>query len=260
MKKENYTTVLALLLIALLGWMLFNPIVLQGDDSREEKNAPDSTIVSEPKSIVRVDTSFSGLLLYYPSTDSLDLRCLIRPKPEEDIDIIFCCAAAYTGTHPLGHGNIAGDHVSGGKRFRGYPCTANSGAFVYYKKHWKFLYKEYSHELDSASLYSGMGFGQEMIIHDGVLRQTERKDNDFNTFRALCELDGQLCVVESSTKTSFGHFKELLMNAGIAEAINTDMGDSWNYSWYRISPRDSAIFIHSSFHPAATNWLVFYTP
>lgn len=92
----------------------------------------------KPVPSVLIDTTQHNLRLYYPQTDSVDLRCLERPVPDADSTIIFCCAAAYTGEYNnLTHANIAGDHVSSGKRFKGYSCKRNTGAFVFYDKKWK---------------------------------------------------------------------------------------------------------------------------
>ena len=83
--------------------------------------------------------------------------------------------------------NVAGDHVSAGKRERGYACGRNTGAFVAYKGKWEFCYQNYSKKLDEAALHGGMGFGQEMIIHNGETVATVRRDSNKNQFRALCE-------------------------------------------------------------------------
>lgn len=213
-----------------------------------------------PRPAVIVDTTQRGLRLYYPQTDSVDLRCFERPVPEVDSSIIFCCAAAYTGVDEVNykHTNIAGDHVSSGTRFRGYSCKRNSGAFVFYDKKWKFLHHSYTHELDSAALYGGMGFGQELIIYNGDRLETTRSDKNVNLFRALCEIDGQLCIADATDRMAFGDFKQALLDAGISNAIYTDMGEGWNYSWYREYQDSAAIFIHPHYRASATNWIVFY--
>ena len=73
----------------------------------------------------------------------------------------------------------------------------------------------------------------EMMIHEGKRVQTIRKDANKNEFRALCELSGKLCVIESKGVSSFGDFSQALLDEGVAEAIYLDMGPGWNYSWYR---------------------------
>ena len=214
----------------------------------------------QPGPAVIVDSTQRGLRLYYPRSDSVDLRCFERPIPEVDSTIIFCCAAAYTGVDKINykHKNIAGDHVSNGTRFGGYRCDRNSGAFVFYDKKWKFLHNNYTHELDSAALYGGMGFGQELLIFNGTRLKTTRPDENVNLFRALCEIDGQLCIADATDRMAFGDFKQALLDADVSNAIYTDMGEGWNYSWYREYQDSAAIYIHQSYKKAATNWIVFY--
>ena len=55
----------------------------------------------------------------------------------------------------------------------------------------------------------------------------------------------------------FGDFIQLLLDAGMSEALYMDMGPGWNYSWYREYADSSATWIHSATLSSATNWLVF---
>lgn len=239
--------------------ILLSGIIACGTRSGQRNTQTDviePTIAKYP--IVHIDTTVAGLVLYYPPTDSIDLRCLQRPDPISDKDIVFCCAGAYTGTGKKDHSNIAGDHVSSGIRKKGYRCTRNTGCFVFYNGKWKFLYKDYSNELDSAEVNNGAGYAQEMLIHEGKRLKTARPDDNVNLFRALCERDGKLCVADATDKMAFGDFKQLLLDAGIKEALYTDMGHGWNYSWYREYADSNAIFIHKEYQEAATNWIVFY--
>ena len=226
---------------------------------RKVKESDEAQAAAAPLPAVTIDSTANGLVFYYPKTDSIDLRCLKRPEPAQEPGIIFCCAGAYTGTGSKSHSNIAGDHVSGGIRYHGYRCPRNTGAFVYYKRKWKFLYKDYTTELDSAAANNGCGYAQEMLIHDSIRLKTARPDNNVNQFRALCELNGELCIAEATSAKPFGDFKQSLLRAGVKEALYTDMGAGWNYSWYREYPDSKAVFIHQAYQESATNWLVFYS-
>ncbi|MCQ2975910.1 MAG: hypothetical protein MJ211_14005 [Bacteroidales bacterium] len=167
-------------------------------------------------------------------------------------------AGAFTGKgyeKGFNHKLIAGDHVSDGVRYNGYPCERNTGAFVYYNGHYYFLYLHYIHELDLAARGKGMGVAQEMIIHNGLLLQTTRDDVNQNKFRALCEIDDALCVVEPQKPISYGAYKDCLQALRITEALYLDMG-GWSYSWYR----DEAGELHRRFpnnREFLTNALVF---
>lgn len=198
------------------------------------------------------------LIIYTPDYSSVDLVCGTMPS-QTNKKVIFCAEAAFT-KEELGkfkHSNICGDHVSGGVRYKGTPCEQNTGAFVFYKGKWNFLYKNYSKALDVAAQNGGMGFGQEMMIHEGKRVQTIRPDADRNEFRALCELNGKLCVIDSNGEIAFGDFIQALLDESVTEAIYLDMGAGWNYSWYR-DDNGVAHEIHRKKIPYTTNWITFY--
>ena len=207
--------------------------------------------------VERVD--LNGLIILIPSFTTIDLRCGNMPQTLEKNVILFA-EAAYTGA-PLDkefeHIKIAGDHVSNGTRFKGYKCSRNTGAFVYYSSKWKFLYKDFSAELDSAAQNGGAAFAQEMMIHQSEIKPTTRKDENVNTFRALCELDGKLCIIESLHDEKFGDFKESLLATGVSEALYLDMGNGWNYAWYRFDEA-TIVGLHPKVHDYCTNWITFY--
>lgn len=148
---------------------------------------------------------------------------------------LYCAAGAFTGEgyqHGFKHTLIAGDHVSNGIRYNGYKCKRNTGAFVFYNGQYKFVYKDYSGKLNEAAKNKGMGFAQEMMIHNGQIVKTIRTENNKNIFRALCEKDNKLCVIESDGIVPFGQFIDCLHSIGVTEALYLDMG-GWSYSWYR---------------------------
>ena len=199
-----------------------------------------------------------NLIIYTPNYTSIDLVCGTMPN-KTDNKVIFCAEAAFTGelSKEFKHSNILGDHVSGGTRYKGTGCKRNTGAFVYYSGKWKFLYKDYSKELDIAARNGGMGFGQEMMIHKGRRVKTIRKDSNKNEFRALCELNGKLCIIDSRGTSTFGDFIQALLSKGVNEAIYLDMGPGWNYSWWRDSEGNvTEIHTHRIIH--TTNWITFY--
>ena len=239
-------------------------------------NQPDSIRTCANSSIIKVDTVnllkglkaknnidieiTDSIIAYYPHFNHIDLVIGVMPDKLEDNDVIFCCEAAYTGKclQMFSHSNIAGDHVSSGVRYYGYPCERNTGAFVWFNEHWKFLWTYYSHELDVAARHQGMGFGQEMMIHEGDILPTVRPNcNGPNIFRALCEVNGKLCVIDCKIPMLFGSFKRLCQLYGAREALYLDMGSGWNHSWYR-DVDGEVVEIHPKTHDYCTNWLTFY--
>ena len=116
-------------------------------------------------------------------------ECLARVKLFIDIfRDAMAFAGAFTGTMwDAGHGNIAGDHVSAGHRYHGYRCKRNTGAFTWTNADGaRFHYQNYSAALDKSAKEGGMGFAQEMMIHQGKEVRTTRPLGNVNQFRALC--------------------------------------------------------------------------
>lgn len=240
-------------------------IIINGNScASHQQIQSNEAIPDDPmRTAVTIDTTHSGLTLYYPHMGTVELVTANMPEPTAP-NIIFCCAAAFTGNTltTFNHKNIAGDHVSdGGKRHEGYRCPRNNGAFVFYDGEWQFLYKNYSSQLDSAEAHHGMGFGQEMMIHDGKEVPHTRSASDTDMFRALCEIDGELCIADACGKETFGAFINHLLQAGATEALYLDMG-SWKHSWLRKEVDGEldgpATIIHEKEHSYGTNWITFY--
>lgn len=211
--------------------------------------------------ITRIQTPDGDLICLKPDMDKLqmDLVCGTIPSIEND-SIILAFAGAFTGTmFDQDHGNIAGDHVAGGIRYRGYRCARNTGAFTWTKADGpRFHYQNYSTELDRAAAGGGMAFAQEMMIHNGKKVPTTRPSGNSHVFRALClDSDGQLAIFESQGKIAFGKFIDALMSQGVKEALYTDMGPGWNYCFYRLSRTDQAPqYLHSMPAPNASNFAI----
>ena len=213
-----------------------------------------------PAPVMIDDTTVNGLTVYYPQFSSIDLVCGTMPS-QQDTNVVFCAEAAFT--HELldefDHSNIDGDHVSGGKRYKGAKCKDNSGAFAWFgDTTWEFVNGEYSELLDSVAAAGGMGFGQAIIIHDGEsIRPLWREGT--NRYRALCEKDGRLCIVDSRDEVTYERFVALLEAFAPTHALYMDMGAGWNHSWWRNSDGK----VHE-IHPVAeksrycTNWITFY--
>lgn len=211
------------------------------------------------KNIVIEETN--GLKIYYPQYTNIDLVCGEMPNPKEN-RVLFCCEAAFTGEllKEFKHSNIAGHHVSSGEYFKGYSSRANTGCFAFYNdtKTWDFCMNDYAKVLKSAVKRNGMAFGQSMIIYKGAVQKTiiPRNPSSKNEYRALCELNGKLCVIDTNGVMEYRRFVQCLMNTQVTHAIYLDMGGGWNYSYYRDN-MNSTQFIHSQRIPYTTNWIVF---
>ena len=167
-----------------------------------------------PKQLVHIDSTITGLIIYYPPVDSVELRCFVRPEPDKDPNAVFCCAAAFTLDYDTiaDHKRICSSHVTGGVYYKKPQTSRYTGAFVAYNGEWAFLYDKdadpaaFDNAFQSAAHNNGAGFAQEMMIHENDIKPTARPNGNVNTFRALCELDGKLCVIESEVDMKFGDF------------------------------------------------------
>ena len=106
-----------------------------------------------------------------------------------------------------------------------------------------------------------MGFAQEMMIHDGKAVKTTRPLGNRKVFRALClDSNNQLALYESQGVVTFGNFIDALLSQGVKEALYTDMGQGWNYCFYRVNQSDkSPKYLHSTSLPYASNFVIFRT-
>lgn len=215
-------------------------------------------------SVSHIETGYGDLICLKPDMKRLnmDMVCGEIPSPEND-SIVLAFAGAFTGTEfDKGHVNVAGDHVAGGTRFNGYRCKRNTGAFTWSAMSGsQFFYKDYSSALDRAAKEGGMSFAQEMMIHDGAKVPTTRPLGNKNVFRALClNSDNQLALYESQGIVTFGNFIDALLSQKVREALYTDMGQGWNYCFYRINQSDkSPQYLHSTSLPYASNFIVIKT-
>ena len=112
-------------------------------------------------SVSHIKTEYGDLICLTPDMTGLqmDIVCGEIPSPDND-SIILAFAGAFTGTEfDKGHANVAGDHVAGGKRFKGYRCKRNTGAFTWSPVSGPQVhYNDYSCALDRAAQEGGMGF------------------------------------------------------------------------------------------------------
>lgn len=217
---------------------------------------PKSYFMSES----HIKTEYGDLICLKPDMSilTMDLVCGEIPSVDND-SIVLAFAGAFTGTmFDKGHFNIAGDHVSGGKRFKGYRCKRNIGAFT-----WslisgpQFFYNDCSAALDKVSKEGGMGFTQEMMIYNGKAVKTTRPLGNKNVFRALClDKEGELALYESQGIVTFGNFINALLSQGVKEALYTDMGQGWNYCFYRLNADESSPkYLHDRPLPYASNFI-----
>lgn len=205
--------------------------------------------------------STKNLIVYYPKYTKIDLVCGHMPKTSLK-NVEFCCEAAFTGEllTEFKHSNIADNHICNGIMKKGYRCKANTGGFVWGYGKWRFMRKtDYPTEAKGWN----MGFCQLLIIKDGTIRPIGMKmKNNRNIYRALCEKDGKLCIIESKKVMTYEFFVKCLSVYKVTHALYLDMGRGWNYAWYRDQEgKVKECFPESKLAPSyqyRTNWITFY--
>lgn len=75
-------------------------------------------------------------------------------------------------------------------------------------------------------------------------------------YRAIAELNGSLCIVDSAKMTYYDDFLKELQRLGVANALYMDMGAGWNYSWFR-GAGDQVTTLFGFAVPWSHNWVVF---
>ncbi len=217
-------------------------------------------VFSQKGNAVIVETT-ANLNVYYPDYSRIDLVCGQMPKAT-DKTVEFCCEAAFTGEllTEFKHSNIADNHICNGVMKKGYRCRANTGGFIWGKDKWKFMRK-----VDYPTTANGwnMGFCQLLIIKDGFVRPIGSKMKlNRNIYRALCEKDGKLCIVESRKVMKYEFFVKCLSAYRVTHALYLDMGSGWNYAWYRdVNGKVCERFPESKnaiSYKYRTNWITFY--
>ncbi len=246
-------------------WLLVLALAAISCSNKETERASDSINITEefqdsdtkPNPLVDIiDTCM--LHIYFPHYSKIDLVCGEMPKKDND-SVILVCAAAYTLKYldHFDHSNIVGNHVSGGKLYKG-DSTSKSyrGAFSHYDGEPHFSHENWNVDFRKAVEKGGCLFAQDMMLHEGGIVNHSRKNDDEDLLRALCLINGKLAVADSNEKIPFGDFIQNLLQAGATEAIYLDMG-GWKHSWYR-DASGNPIDIHPSPTKYGTNWITFY--
>lgn len=174
------------------------------------------------------------------------------------------------------HGRICGPHLERGIFYPGYQSELCNGAFWFRQGRWGFLKGSLMDSIRQREGLGSMAFCQirldtaivsiptDQIYFDNMGLRFYRNLNDewrlsVTTFhyRALCEKDGRLCIVESRDRISLAGFRRLLSSYGIDHALYLDAGPGWNHAWYRDN-ENRVRMLHGQKHPFNSNWILFF--
>lgn len=202
---------------------------------------------------------YDSLIIYYPQYEYITLS-YGREVPFGE-DVLYCCAGAFTAKclKTFSHDNIRCNHVSEGKLYQGSEEPVCNGMFAYYdgEGHWDFANRSL---IDSAVAHHGMAFAQVLIIYNDSIIYKDSLTKKFwiekaYVYRALCEKEGKICIIQSRDEIPYAQFVNLLTGCDVHHALYLDMG-GWGHACY--CDNDDMI-VETTHAPTqyATNWLVF---
>lgn len=210
-----------------------------GNNNSGAKHA-DADVVEEPTTIqnepfLQID-HVNGLTIYH-ITEHISLST--RPIENENIELISSAAFTDSQGRIVGHYYIDGLDQPYGKNPRDKNVT---GGFITRPyngttcKLWDFYADGYEAELANAAKYGNIisAFAQNIIIYKGVTQDTQWRKNHTFQYRALCELDGELKIIESENPIPYNDFVNALSELHVCNALYLDMG-TYNYLWYNLN-------------------------
>lgn len=264
MKKLSFTyfliVVIILSCISISGYSCKKAEKNKGEESKITDSIKIANLSNprEVKKNIEIDST-CNLVIYKPNFSKVHLVCIDRPSKDND-SIIMMIAGAYTGKRleKFDHNNICGSHTSKSIYYERPFMERLTGTFSYSNGKPAFYYKEDSEKiLKEAAMQGGSGFMQEMIIHADTIVPQTRALTDTAQFRALSLLNDKLVIVEANRIIEYRLFIDALKSLGVKEAIYTDMGNGWNYSWYRDND-GKVVELHPGPYKYSSNWIVFY--
>jgi len=206
--------------------------------------------------IKNADTD-TNLIVYSPTFN--DITMSFGKDPELDSSTVFCCAAAFTHAYltKFDHSNVEGLHYSNGVRYEGYKNRINTGTFLFYKDgNYRFVRTNAltTDDLDNVQT----AFQQNLILYNKEVQRPRAFSSDKLTarFRALCEYNGRLVVVECKKAITYPKFLNALVNSSFHNAIYLDNGGGWDAYWFRMADQRLASY-NGNDHSYNSNWLVF---
>ena len=194
--------------------------------------------------------------IFFPEYTDIDLVCGKRPSKSDD-SITWCSGAAFQHTVSFKYNEIdvEGDHAVNGKLYESPYNKDAFAAFTCVDGEFKFEFDDPSGAIREAAEKGGSGFMQFGLIKDGEEVMNFDRPRA-RCYRALAELNGEVCIIDSTNMMHFDEFMNELHRLGVTNAVYMDMGAGWNYSWYR-KPSGKSVTLFGLSVPWSHNWVVF---
>lgn len=222
-------------------------------DSIDAAEIPVNEILPEDQTVVY---NTGAVYIIFPEYSSIDLVCKDRPSKSDD-SITWCSAAAFQHEVSLGftHENIEGDHAVGGTLYHSPHHKESYAAFTFAQGDFSFDFENEAEAISRCADAGGSGFMQFGLI-DGNKNVLSFDRPRARCYRALAELNGHVCIIDSVRMLHFYEFMSELARLGVTNAVYMDMGAGWNYSWYR-NAADKVVTLFGLPVPWSHNWIVF---
>jgi len=200
--------------------------------------------------------STGKVYVIFPAYTGVELACGQRPSKADEA-ITWCSGAAFQHDISLGftHENIDGDHAVNGAYYESPYNKGSFAAFTFAGGKFAFAFDRPSEAIREAAALGGSGFMQFGLIRDGEPVMTINRPRA-RCYRALAELNGHLCVIDSVNMLHFEEFMAELQRLRVQNALYMDMGAGWNYSWYR-NAQSRVVTLFGLPVPWSHNWIVF---
>lgn len=223
---------------------------------------PEAVYIPEEQyaSIVPGDTTTvyktDMVYVFFPEYSCVDFESKVRPDKKDD-SITWCSGAAFQHEVLLDfvEDNIEGYHASRGVFYDNPYINKDSAAFVYWDNHFGFEFDDPKSAIETAAEQGGSGFMQLALIRDGEIVSAYAMPR-VRSYRALAELNGALCIIDTIEMTYFDDFLNAMQQMGVKNALYMDMGAGWNYSWYR-KESGTVKDLFGFKVPWSHNWIVF---
>ena len=222
-------------------------------DSIDTSRMPIANIVPKDETVVY---NTGTVYVIFPEYTGIELVCGKRPS-KSDKSITWCSGAAFQHTVSLGftQENVEGDHAVSGEYYESPYNKTNFAAFTFFDGDYGFEFEDTTDAIKSAADAGGSGFMQFALIRDGKPVMNFDRPRA-RCYRALAELNGHVCIIDSVNMLHFDEFMEELQRLRVTNAVYMDMGAGWNYSWYR-NAADKVITLFGLPVPWSHNWVVF---
>ena len=169
----------------------------------------------------------------------------------------FVSSALFGKVNPRFHQlSVLGNHAQDGIAYKGARWHHRPpNAFTFYDGQAHFVLENADDAIKLAAEKGGDGFEGCMVIWDG-------KKIDFlaakkRCYRVLTELNGRVCIIESSIAMSYDEFIQSVLDIGVQKALYLDMGGKSAYSQYRDN-RNHVINLFSRYPVYFSGWIAFY--